>query len=179
MPIDPAIATVATLLLATVFAIGAVAKLRAPASFAGVVANYRLLPDPLVRPFALTLPVIELVGAAGLLWAPTRAWAATLVAGLLLAFAAAMAVNLARGRYDIDCGCAIALLRGRISWPMVARNLVLAAAAFVLALGTPAARGLGPLDFVTVAAALASVLLLCGAVGRLFGLAPVWIRGAG
>ena len=71
MPLDPAIATVVTLLLATVFAVGAVAKLRAPAAFAGVVANYRLLPDPLVRPFALTLqlhgmriPAVALMGTS-------------------------------------------------------------------------------------------------------------------
>ena len=98
---------------------------------------------------------------------------------LLLLFAAAMAVNLRRGRADIDCGCALGLLKERISWPLVARNLVLAAAAAVIAV----ARADGA---VTLAGSTGSPssrpsacgLLLYAAVGRLFGLAPASLKGA-
>ena len=80
---------------------------------------------------------------------------------------------------DIDCGCALGLLKERISWPLVARNLVLAAAAAVIAVSTP-----------TRAVALAgstgspsspppvAALLLYAAVGRLFGLAPAQPEGS-
>ena len=97
---------------------------------------------------------------------------------LLLAFAWAMAVNLRRGRAAIDCGCALGLLKERISWPLVARNLLLAAAAAVIAVSTPTRRPLSPLDWFTIAAAIACGLLLYAAVGRLFGLAPASLKGA-
>jgi hypothetical protein len=40
-----------------------------------------------------------------------------------------MAINLLRGRHDIDCGCGGA--SHPLSWGLVARNVVLAAAALV------------------------------------------------
>jgi len=101
-----------------------------------------------------------------------------LAALLLLLFAAAMAANLLRGRSDIDCGCAIGRLRERIGWPLVTRNLLLAVVALLLAWGRPVARTLEWLDFVSIAAALASLLLLHAAAGRLFGLGPVDPTGA-
>jgi hypothetical protein len=46
---------------------------------------------------------------------------------LLLVFAAAMAINIRRGRTQIDCGCGLSALRQGLGWPLVARNLALAA----------------------------------------------------
>ncbi len=178
MPLDPTLALAAALLLAAIFGSAGPAKLMARDAFAGVVANYRLLPDPLVTPVALVLPCLEIVVALGLLLPATRPLAALMAAFLLLLFAAAMAVNLLRGHSDIDCGCAIGRLRERIGWPLVARNLLLAVVALLLAWGRPVARALEWLDFVSIAAALASLLLLHAAAGRLFGLAPVDPTGA-
>jgi hypothetical protein len=177
MYLDPALALTAALLLASIFAAAAAAKLRALDRFEGVVRNYQLVPEALVRPVALGLPVVKLAAALGLIVPVTRPLAAALSVLLLLVFAAAMAVNLRRGRDDIDCGCHLGLLKQRISWALVARNLLLAAFALPLVLGDGTARPLGGLDGVTVLAATLSLLILYAAVGRLFGLAPAGLKG--
>lgn len=171
MTVDPVLSFVALVLLAAIFAAAAVTKLREPAVFAGVVEQYGLLPHGLVRPFAYALPILELAAALGLLLPATRAPAAAVLTLLLLVFAAAMAVNLARGRSDIDCGCFIGLLRQRISWALVARNLVLAGFGLALLTGDNG-RPLVLLDGFTVVAGSGCFLVLYGATGRLFGLAP-------
>jgi uncharacterized membrane protein YphA (DoxX/SURF4 family) len=178
MALDPALSLAATLLLGVIFAAAAVAKLRAPDQFEDVVRNYRLLPDPLVRPVVHGLPLVELAAAAGLTLPVTRPLAAAVLVLLLLAFAAAMAVNLRRGRRDIDCGCHLGLLKQRISWALVARNLLLAGFGSALILGQGEARPLGGLDGLTVLAATLSLLILYAAAGRLFGLAPAGLKGA-
>lgn len=101
------------------------AKLRHRALFPGVVANYRLLPEPLIRPVALVLPPLELAVGAGLL-AGWR-WAAAPAIALLVLFALAMAINIARGRGHIDCGCGRPDLRQPLNRVLVWRNVVLAA----------------------------------------------------
>jgi uncharacterized membrane protein len=169
---DPAVAWTVACVLATVFGAAGATKLRALEVFAGVVANYRLLPEAAVRPVAHALPVVEVVAAVCLLVPASRPLAAAVVVLLLLAFAAAMAVNLRRGRDHIDCGCFVSLLRQRIGWPLVARNLVMALAGSVLVAGDGAGREPAGLDWLTVGAGTASALLLYAAVGRLFGLAP-------
>jgi uncharacterized membrane protein len=179
---DPAVAWTVACVLATVFGAAGATKLRALEVFAGVVANYRLLPEAAVRPVAYALPVVEVVAAVCLLVPAPRPLAAAVVVLLLLAFAAAMAVNLRRGRDHIDCGCFVSLLRQRIGWPLVARNLLLAAACglpLVVADGGTAGRALTGLDGFTVVGATASLLLLYAAIGRLFGLAPVTLGRAG
>jgi hypothetical protein len=178
MILDPALALTLALLLAAIFAAAAIAKLRGVEVFAGMLANYRLLPDALVQPLAYLLPIVELGTALHLLLPATRPAAAVVAVLLLLLFAAAMAVNLARGRRDIDCGCFVGRLRQRLSWPLVARNLLLAAGAVLLAAAETGGRALGVLDGVTVAAALGSLLLLYAAGDRLFGLAPSAPKGA-
>lgn len=172
MSLDPALTSTVSLVLATVFAAAAATKLRAPEVFAGVVENYRLLPAALVRPAALALPPAELAAAVGLLVPATRPAAAALAVLLLLLFAAAMAINLARGRREIDCGCFVGPLRQRVGWPLVGRNLLLAALGSPVTLADGGGRAMNGLDGLTIAAGTASLLLLYAASGRLFGLAP-------
>ena len=178
MSVDPTLALTATLLLATIFASAAVGKLRAADQFAGVVENYALLPAPLLQPVVRLLPLVELAAAMGLLVSATRPYAALVLLALLLVFAAAMAINLRRGRFDIDCGCHLGVLKQRISWALVARNLLLAVLAAALLPAEPVWRSLGGLDWFTVIAATGTLLLLYGAVGRLFGLMPAGLEGA-
>jgi hypothetical protein len=178
MLLDPAPNAVGTLLLAVIFAISGAAKMRALDAFVGVVANYRLLPDFLLRPVGMLLPPLELVVALGLLVPATHAWAAGSAAILLVVFAVAMAVNLGRGRVAIDCGCAIGLMKERISWALVGRNAVLVAVAATLALTSSSGRSLAWLDWFTIAAATGCALLLYAATGRLFGVAPARLEGA-
>jgi uncharacterized membrane protein YphA (DoxX/SURF4 family) len=171
MTVDPAFSMLAVLLLDVVFATAAVAKLREPAVFAGVVEQYGLLPRAAIRPFAYALPAIELAAALGLLLPVSRAPAAAVLILMLLGFAAVMAINLARGRSDIDCGCFIGVQKQRISWTLVVRNLVLAGFGLAL-LAEGTGRPLAALDWFTVLAGAVTLLLLYEAIGRLFGLAP-------
>lgn len=178
MTLDPALAWAASLVLAGVFAAAALTKLRAAEAFAAVVANYRILPPTLAAVAAHLLPIVELAAAIGLVWPPTRAVAAGLAGLLLLAFAGAMAINLQRGRRDIDCGCYVGLLRQRLAWPLVVRNLMLATAALAVASGAVSGRQLGVLDGIAVVAAVGAMFLLYAAFGRLVGVAPVVRTGA-
>lgn len=108
-----------------IFASAGITKLRHRALLAAVVANYRILPRRLVAPMALVLPYGEIALGAALIAALGTVPALAGIA-LLLAFAAAMAVNIRRGRMRIDCGCGLSHLRQHLGWPLVARNLLLA-----------------------------------------------------
>ncbi|EGD59238.1 Methylamine utilization protein mauE [Novosphingobium nitrogenifigens DSM 19370] len=126
-----------------VFAGAGLAKLRHRELFPGVVANYRLLPPALEAPVALLLPFVEVVLGVGLiasgLTGGKLAWLGWPAAALFLGFAAAMAINIRRGRAHIDCGCGRSQLRQPLSWGLVVRNGVLAALAVCHAVaGAPA-----------------------------------------
>ncbi len=102
------------------------AKLRHRELLTGVVANYRLLPASMIAPVAMLLPPAELLlGSALLLGAHWLAAGGAI--SLLLVFAAAMAINIGRGRSQIDCGCGRSQLRQPLSWLLVGRNVALAA----------------------------------------------------
>ncbi len=109
-----------------VFLQAALAKLRSRDLLPGVIANYRLLPGALVGPAALMLAPAELAVAVGLLLGG-QPFAAGAAITLLVIFAAAMGINLARGRRQIDCGCGRSQLRQPLSWLLVVRNFLLAA----------------------------------------------------
>jgi hypothetical protein len=91
----------------------------------GVVSNYRLLPRALSWPVAALLPPVEALLGIGLLSAQLKPWPELAVMVLLSGFAAAMAINVMRGRDHIDCGCGETFLRQTLSWGLVARNGVL------------------------------------------------------
>jgi uncharacterized membrane protein YphA (DoxX/SURF4 family) len=110
-----------------IFLTAGVSKFRHRALLPGVVANYRLLPPSLVAPVAAILPIAEiLIGAALVAGIAPVALPVVLAMLLLGLFAAAMAINIARGRTQIDCGCGRSQLRHPIGWGLVARNMVLA-----------------------------------------------------
>lgn len=95
--------------------------------FESVLAAYELLPRWAVRPAARLLPIAELALGVGLL---AGVWSAGLMLAsltLLAAFAAAITVNLLRGRRHISCGCSFSGKDGVISYALVTRNLVLGA----------------------------------------------------
>jgi Methylamine utilisation protein MauE len=91
-----------------------------------VISNYRLLPRWMNWPVAALLPPLEMVLGISLLSAQLKPWPELTAVALLLLFAAAMAVNIGRGREHIDCGCGESFLRQTLSWALVARNGVLA-----------------------------------------------------
>jgi hypothetical protein len=107
-----------------IFLFAGIMKLRHRALLPGVVANYRLLPDAAVLPVAVVLPFVEIgVGLALILVASPVA--AGVAAAMLWSFAAAMAINIRRGRAHIDCGCGRSQLRQPLSRMLVGRNALL------------------------------------------------------
>lgn len=144
---------VTRLALGILFATAAIAKLRNRRDFYAAALAYRLLPPRLAIKLAVILPWVEAGIAIGLMAGLGIAWHAA--AGLLLVYALAMAVNIARGRHDLDCGC------GGPPQPLsiwlVVRNFVLAGAALAASLLPTAGRSLQPID----------VLIVAGTVGVL------------
>lgn len=110
-----------------VFAVAALDKMLHWRVLEGVIGNYRLLPSFLVKPAAYILPPVELMVAAALLSGVVMMPAVAAAIALLLLFALAMAVNIARGRTYIDCGCQQSFLRQTLKPALVTRNLILAA----------------------------------------------------
>lgn len=123
----------AVVLIAVMFFAAGASKLRALGTFEGVVYNFRLLPGLLVRPFAFAIPFAELAVAVGLLVPMFRVYGAWAAVGLLTVFTIAIAVNLIRGRTEIDCGCFNSELKQRLSGWLVLRNVALAGLAAWLA----------------------------------------------
>lgn len=153
---DPVAGHALAIAAALVLLVGVVAKLRDWPSFRGALDAYRLLPEVLVTPVALALPALELIAAVALLFAPYRVAGAVLALVVLATVTSAVAVNVLRGRVDIDCGCGGAEGRQRLSWGLVLRNAVLMA---VIAVGAQpgSVRELGALDYTTLV--LASLAL--------------------
>ncbi len=95
--------SVAGLLLAAIFAIAAVAKLRDLAGSRTAMEEFGL-PAPLVPAAALLVPLAELLVAVALVARVGTAWAALGALLLLATFSVAIAWNLARGRTP-ECHC--------------------------------------------------------------------------
>jgi hypothetical protein len=140
------------------------AKVTDLADFRSAVTNYRLLPTRLVPAVALTLPFAELAAAVLLALGILPGIIAGLLAVLLLSFAAAIAINLARGR-SFDCGCAGSAPR-TISWAHVASDVCMAALAVAIAVAPPSTLALwpGPPGLVSVAIPRAEALPIVLAV---------------
>jgi hypothetical protein len=169
--VDPAIHLTIRTALALLFLVAAAHKLRDLAVFRATFAEYRILPDALsgLVPFVeLTVAVLLLVPAGGALGEVGAA-------ALLLVYAAAVGVNLARGRRHIDCGCAGPRARRPIGGGIVVRNVLLAAAA-LMALGPVEPRPLVWIDALTVSGAVVALAALYLATDRLMAHAPALAR---
>ncbi len=95
---------VARFILGGIFILAAIPKILDPASFAGVIYSYQLLPDMLINIVAVVLPWIEVVVGGFIIigiWLPGTVLLYNL---LLLTFICALIINTARG-LDINCGC--------------------------------------------------------------------------
>jgi hypothetical protein len=122
-------------------------KLSEPDVFAGALQAYQLLPAGAVTAVARLLPWVEIAIGAALLAPASRDPALWAFAALILVYAVAMAVNLWRGRRQIDCGCGGEV--HPLSWALVLRNAVLAGAALLVA-GPTAQREFEWLDGVSL-----------------------------
>ena len=167
LAVDPVLSLLALAALGLLFASAALAKLRDRERFAAIVEAYQVLPSGLVRPAAAVLPFIELAAALGLFVTQVRPLAIATSAGLLFIYASAIALNLARGRRDIDCGCEGFGRRRPIAGWMLVRNVLLMAIA-VVAVAPPAPRALQLIDVLTIAGGLAAFVLIYFAADELF-----------
>lgn len=164
--IDPAVDVSLRAALALLLLSAAWHKLHDPGAFRAALAAYRIVP-------AATAPVVvaaELGAAVALLLPMAGATGPLLAAALLALYGVAIAVNLARGRRHIDCGCG-GPARQPLAWWLVGRNAVLAAAA--LACVVPSRpRPLVWIDALTVAGTVATLAMLYLASARLLADAP-------
>jgi uncharacterized membrane protein YphA (DoxX/SURF4 family) len=88
--------------LALVFLHAGTVKLMDPKAFARSISQYDLAPDFLLPVLAIGLPLLEILGAAGLIFAIRGSL--SLIFGLLLFFATVLWYGLLRD-LRIDCGC--------------------------------------------------------------------------
>jgi hypothetical protein len=117
-------------------------------------------------PAAILIAAAELAAAALLAIPETRLAGAGVAAALFLTYASVIAINLARRRIHMDCGCVSAARRSSIGGWMVWRNVVLATAVLAAALPS-AARELSLLDLITIGSCVATLALLYAAFDQL------------
>lgn len=168
---DPALQLALRASLALLLAAAASHKLGDLARFRAVVAAYELLPSSLVAAVATGVALVEAALAASLVFGVGVALAGTGAAALMLAYAAAIFVNVRRGRTDIDCGCMGPASRVPLGPLLVVRNLVLAGAASLLALPV-LMRPLVWIDAVSVLATTTAMTACWLAAERMLALAP-------
>jgi uncharacterized membrane protein YphA (DoxX/SURF4 family) len=167
--LDPALQWALRIALAWLLMAAGLSKLRRAAAFREALADYRLLPTRLAAPAACGLAGLELGTGLALLAPPLAGGAAALAAGLFALYGAAMALNLARGRRHIDCGCGPA--PRPLGAGLVARNALLVLTAGLAAL-PGGARTLVWVDVLTVIAGALVAGLLYSALDGVLAHAP-------
>ncbi|MER3439065.1 MAG: hypothetical protein C4346_16575, partial [Chloroflexota bacterium] len=121
----------ARLLLAGVFAVAGIAKLLDREGSRQAVIDFGV-PVRFALSVATLLPIAELVVAALLLFKATAWYGGIGASGLLLAFLAAIAISMARGKHP-DCHCFGQLHSEPAGWPTLIRNSVLTVIALFVA----------------------------------------------
>lgn len=119
------------LLIAAAFAYAGWSKLGDPVNFADSIASFGLLPRAAIIPFALALPLYEIVAAAMLLADRPRRLGALALLVVTVVFCAALAQALMRG-LDINCGCFGPALTPTSPSIDLLRDIVIAAACVFL-----------------------------------------------
>ncbi len=166
--IDPALALLISSCAMLLFGAAAAHKLRAVGEFAQTLAQYRLLPAAFIRIAGPALGLMEFAVCLGLPWPALRPVGAAAGVVLLLMYSAAITINLARGRRDLDCGCGGFGRRAPIASWMVVRNLSVACMLCLLEF-SEASRSLEPIDAVTIAGGVMAASFLYLSCDVLFG----------
>jgi hypothetical protein len=167
MQIDPIFVIASAVVVAVILASAATHKLRAPARFTQQLEDYQLLPQALLQLVARCLPLLEIGTAFALLVPASRPAASLLAAAMLAMYAAAISINLWRGRADIDCGCSGPDQTQPLRPALLTRNALLVSLALVASI-TPQARDFSFFEgFVVIAAAAVALLIYAAAEGLL------------
>lgn len=172
---DPVVDTTLRSALALLFLVAAAHKLRAPASFRAQLAEYRLVPERATHALAAAVVAGELTTGVAFLWERLRVQAASAALLVLCAYSLAIALNLARGRRDIDCGCSGPAVRQPLTPWLLARNLALAGLA-AACLAPVRGRTLVWIDAVSVLGAVSVLAALYAASNRMLAHAPALAR---
>lgn len=165
MAIDITVSLILRILLAYIFLRAALHKAGDLPRFVAQLDAYDLLPQRMLRRVAGLLLLTE---SALVLTLPVPGWGLPplFAAGLLAAYALALAINLIRGEEDLDCGCdGPAEFPQGISWSLVGRNAALVLLALAAALPNTE-RVLSLQDVATIAFASAAGILLYSSVGQ-------------
>ncbi len=165
---DPLLTLVVATSIGLLFFTAARHKMNSGRRFEAQLAAYRLLPESMLRPVAKALPWLELTVAVALLVPVTRIPAALVAIALLVMYATAMAVNIKRGRSEIDCGCGDQ--PQSLSRWLLLRNAVLAVATAAL-IAPVAERALDVADIlfmVILTATLSLAYVMCEQLTRNF-----------
>ena len=112
-----------TVFLCLLFARAAWHKLAEFTEFTGFVADYRLVPEALVKPASMAVVGAEVLVVLAQLVPGAQVFGLILAIAILSLYAAAMSINIRRGRTSIECGCGGAVQP--LSWSLVWRNGVL------------------------------------------------------
>lgn len=139
-------ATMATFLLSYLFIVAAWQKISSIDHFQQVLIDYQIAPESWSPLLARGLPMLELCAGLALLIPPARDPALVLLTALLATYSAAIALNLLRGRSDIDCGCSGPWQQQALSAWLIVRNTVLLSVA-ILARSTPQVETIGALGW--------------------------------
>jgi hypothetical protein len=170
MTLDPAIGILVVAACALLFASAGVHKLRDLRRFDEIFAAYGVLPVLTRTRLSRLVPFVEIGVALGLLLDVCRPYAAVVGSVLMLGYAAAIGVNLRRGRRDLACGCGGPDERRPIAAWMVWRNGIIALV-LASALLPWAARPLTLTDAVTIAFGSVTVALVYLCIDQLLGYA--------
>lgn len=92
--------------------------------------NYELMPPQMAGLAAFFVASLELFIGVALLLAWWLPWSAYGALTLFFVFTFAISVNLAKGKFEMDCGCGF-WGKSKIGWHLVVRNLGLAGLAIV------------------------------------------------
>lgn len=175
--VDPVFAGVTRLGLAILFATAALHKARDLAAFRDSVRDYRIAPPKLAPTLASVLVGLESALVVLLLTLVFDPLGALVGLTLLGVYSAAIALNLARGRRHIDCGCLGPAHRQPLSTWILARNALLALGPLVLLM--PVAPRAGSwVDEISVCGGVGVLVLIWNAAHQL-GSAQSALRAPG
>jgi Methylamine utilisation protein MauE len=145
--------------MAAIFAQSAWHALRDLPRHEAAVAGYKLLPSPAVPIAAIVLPLLTASAALLLPWPATAHAASALGIALMALFTASIAINLHRGRTNIDCGC------GGAEGPHISQGLIIRNAALIALLAV---------SLIAQASSIADPMALVAELGGAAGIAALY-----
>lgn len=161
------------LLLAVIFIFSGLAKLVDRSGSRQTMRDFGVS-DRLATPFAILLPLAELVVAGSLIPGVSAWWGAFGALVLLLLFTAVLGYHLTRG-HTPSCHCFGQVSSKPIGWPTLVRNLILVALAGIIVGFGRLNSGAGVLDWLIPLSVAQRVEVLAGAFVVLLLVLETWI----